>query len=97
MNQNKKDEISDILNSMKGSQRAKPPSDLFAKIEREISGVDTFIIPLRQLKWVAAAAILLLVINGLVMQQNYKYHKTDTIAKSAEGASIISNYTLYDQ
>jgi len=97
MNQNKKDKISDILNSMKGSQRAKPSGDLFAKIEHEISGTDTFIIPLRQLKWVAAAAILLLIINGITMQQNYKHHKTDTIAKSARGKSIISNYTLYDQ
>lgn len=93
----KQNEISAILNSMKGSQRAKPSRDLFAKIEREINQIDTSIVPLRQLKWAAAAIILLLIINGLAMQQNYNHHRTNTIAESFGGESIISNYTLYDQ
>ena len=96
-NQNRKDEIFDILNSTKGSQRAKPSEGLFVKIQREIREADTFIIPLPRLKWAVAAAILLLVINGLVVQQNYKTHKIDAIAEPAEDESIISNYTLYDQ
>ncbi len=97
MNQNKENEISAILESMKGSQRAKPSMDLFAKIEREINSADTLIIPLRQLKWAAAAAILLLIVNGLTMQQHYNHQKAKSVAEFAEGESIISNYTLYDQ
>ena len=94
MYDNKKDQTSAILDSMKGSQRAKPSADLFAKIERKINQPEASVIPLRQLKWAAAAVISLLIINGLAVQQNYKHHKTNA---TTEGASIISNYTLYDQ
>jgi len=84
--------IHNILESTKGSQRAKPKTDLFAKVEQQIYGQGATIIPIRQLKLVVAAAVLLLLINGLAITT---FLNQDT--KQSEYAEpLIMDYKLYD-
>lgn len=88
----------EIFESMRGSQRAKPNPDLFAKIEAKINTPDAKFISWRFRRLAAAAAILLLMMNVFVLQQltqNTSY-VGEKVTSETSKQSLISNYKIYD-
>ena len=88
--------MENIINSMKGSKRATPSPELFARIEQEIykDKKEFNIIPMR---YAAAAAILLLLLNGAayfaINQTDYsEYSNSNMITEM----SIVSDYQIYE-
>lgn len=57
------EDAEEIYQSMKGSQRAKPSPELFAKIENPIAASKDMVIPPQQWRYAAAAAVLNLFMN----------------------------------
>lgn len=99
MQKNLDKRINQILDSTKGSQRAKPREQLLAKIESQIYGTTAAIIPLRQLRVVAAAAVLLLMLNGWAVKNYLEkgvYQGKEAAVKQAS-ESLILNYKLYEE
>lgn len=99
MKDDKEQWIEDVFDSLKGSKRAKPNDDLFARIETEIESPDTKVIPLRQLRMIAAAAIVLLTLNiGALLQytQSQKSNYENQVTESSHQTSLISDYKLYE-
>ena len=84
--------VDKILKSTVGMRRAKPSTDLLAKIEHQIDGQEAMMIPIRRLRWAAAAAVLLLLVNGLAI--NTYLNQKDVPTNYAE-QSIIMDYKLY--
>jgi len=87
--------IDDVFDSVKGSDRAKPNSDLFGKILNEINAPDASIIPLFQLRMIAAAAVILLVLNIAILRQNIQNSNLNSDEWVTENTSVISNYNIY--
>lgn len=91
--------MEEVFDSMKGSQRAQPGPELFGKIKKQLDGADEKIIPLRQWRYAAAVAAIVLLANvatlftyqrhndmpgeGFVMTDNYSQ-------------SLISSYQIYE-
>ena len=92
MDDNLNRRINDILKSVEGGRRAKPKTDLLAKIEYQIYNQEATIIPIRQLKLIAVAAILLLFVNIITISiyLNQEKHQPEYTT------SIIMDYKLYD-
>lgn len=91
--------IESVINSTRGMKRAKPQSDLFAKIERRIQRVEAKIIPFRRLQIAAAAAVLLMVLNVTALSQYAKYAESEEQELSEmeqSEQSLISNFNLYE-
>jgi len=89
----------DVLNSMKGSQRAKPSLDLFNKITQKIHHPSTSIIPMHQWRIAITAASILLALNFISIHNYLKTNNlTDKNLSIEETSSdiIISEYQLYD-
>jgi len=84
--------IEDILESTKGSKRAKPSEDLLQQIEQRI-GVDGMIIPIGRLRLVAAAAALLLLVNILAVNT---YLQSEVKENKQPNISLISDFKLYE-
>ena len=84
--------IDKILESTAGMHRAKPSDDLLTKIENQIDSQEATIIPISRLRWAAAAAILLLLVNGLAI--NIYLNQKNTPTNYAK-QSIITEYKLY--
>ncbi|GJM34181.1 MAG: hypothetical protein DHS20C18_31820 [Saprospiraceae bacterium] len=91
--------IADVFDSIKGSQRAKPDPGLFAKIENQIHLPEARIVPIFQRRIAAAAAILILILNVIAMQQYAQINALDNEEFVTTGASdqqLISSYKLYE-
>lgn len=100
MKKEKKDWTADIFESMKGSRRAIPSSDLFSKIQSEISRKRSVkIIPIPRLRWVAAVAAVMILLNTVTI---IHYHQTGSMTESttawAESYNgiLISSYEIYE-
>lgn len=90
--------IRDVINSPQGMKRAKPDNRLFDKISYAINVTDSKIIPLTYVKLVAAAAIILMVLNVWVLRSFAEnntppFNQKDTI--EAEPVSIIYDFDIY--
>ena len=89
--------IDAIFESTNGMQRAQPNSDLFAKIEGQLNREVGIIIPLKRIRVVAAAVIMLLMVNGFAL--NFYFKKTTTnkveLEKRRHQPSLISDFNLY--
>lgn len=95
MNDEKEKWMEDVFQSMKGSQRAKPRPELFIKIQNRIGVGDAKIVPLRQWRYAAAVAVLMLVVNTKALvyfnqKQQVSYEDVDTYNQS-----LISTYQIY--
>ena len=99
MKDDKEKWIEDVFDSMKGSQRAKPSTELLAKIEQQIGVTESKIIPIYSFRMVAAAAILLLVLNVFAVRQFMESNTVATeelLVEETSGLSLISNYNIYE-
>ena len=91
--------IEDVMGSMKGSQRAQPNPELFAKVEQGIDAPETRIIPMRQWSYTVAAAILLLVLNTVALRQFTQSDYSNTVemvVTKNDSQALISNYRIYE-
>lgn len=91
--------MEDVFQSMKGSRRAKPNLDLFAKIESEIKSSTAKVIPLRQWQYAAAAAALVLFVNvsALFYYQQYSGLAYEEVAVvDTYNQPLISDYQIYE-
>lgn len=100
MSEDKDQWIDSVLNSIEGSQKASPSKDLLARIESQIDGHGRVVkITQVQKRWTAAAAILLLALNGFALQRIFQ-GKMPIADNPANGESyqisLISDYQIYE-
>lgn len=91
--------IEDVFNSMEGSSRARPNSDLFERIEGQLNAPEAKFVPLRQWGLTAAAAILVLVINLFALRQftqSNEFNTSEMVVSGASSQELISNYKIYE-
>lgn len=98
MKNNKEKYITEVFDSLKGSKRAKPNPNLFAKIENRIFGEEAKIIPITQWRMAAAAAVVILAMNIFAIQNFSQNNQKGTggIITEESNQVLISNYNLYD-
>jgi hypothetical protein len=91
--------IATVFDSIRGMQRAKPDPGLFAKIEQQLYAPETSVIPMRQWRLAAAAAVLLLVLNVVTMhryRQSAALSSTELRTDDGSTQQLISDYNLYE-
>lgn len=98
MEKDKEKWMNDVLDSVQGSRRAKPHPELFAKIEAAVYAPQSKVIPIRQWRLFAAAAVCLLMLNIFALR---KYAQSNVSAKewlveNSVEETIISTYQLYE-
>ena len=90
--------IENIYNSMRGSQRAQPQSNLFSKIERQIQGAKIKVLPRLVFQYVAVAASLLVIINvTAVISYNEPTNKPTPSTKASEDNTLINSFQIYSE
>lgn len=83
----------EVMDSLTGIQRATPRPDLYDEIYSQIHLPEMVkIIPLQNLKWVAAAAALLISINLLAI--NHPYDENQQGEEELEW-SLVNDYSIY--
>ena len=91
--------IDDVINSMNGSQKAKPSAGLSNRINNQINNHSAKIISMDHWRISISAAVVIFILNIFVMQ---KYLTVNDLSNSPisleENTSdqIISDYKLYD-
>lgn len=87
-----------ILNSMKGSRKAKPTHDLFDRIEQNLDESPHNVFQLFSWKYAVASAALILFVNIFAIHQIYS--SKDKLANTDEQAytayTLLSNYKIYE-
>jgi hypothetical protein len=99
MEKDKEKWIEEVFDSLKGSERAKPSADLFAKIENLIDAPEAKIIPMPQWRVAAAAAVAILFLNVFAVQQFRKINRlnnNELVVDSTSDQQLISNYKIYE-
>lgn len=100
MNEEKEQWIEDVISSAKGSHRAKPAKDVFARIEQEIDQPEGKLISMSQKRLAIAAAVILLILNIIAIQGIVHTDPIDSQEKETleMGTSyqLISDYKIYD-
>lgn len=98
MNNQRENWIKNVLQSMKGSERAKPDPALFAKIQQQVSSPNATIISLYQWRNYAAACILLLFINTTVLvlfNQSKDSQPREVVASDSSYESLVISFQIY--
>lgn len=86
----------EVLQSLDGIKSAEPQADLFAKITAKIAKEKVVkIIPLKHLRWVAAAACVIIGVNIYVFNSGINSAK-NTNVNTIEVYEILSDYSLYN-
>lgn len=92
--------ISDVFNSLQGSRRAQPPEDLFGRLEQRLWKMpEAKVRPLLPWRLAAVAAVLLLTLNVLALQQfsqSPHYQSEEWGEERLADPALISNYKLYE-
>ncbi|MEZ5044879.1 MAG: hypothetical protein R2828_33615 [Saprospiraceae bacterium] len=99
MDDEKEKWMKDVFESMKGSQRAKPKPELFAKIENRIVLSQVKVIPLRQWQYTVVAASFMLLINTTALffyNQNNQMDYEEVVVVDTYNESLISSYQIYE-
>ncbi len=100
MNMKEEDPINRALDSLKGIQRAKAPSQTFAKIQQKLAdqrankGIAD---PQPNYAWIrVAAAMALLVASNIWAVSNYWVSDSNTATESGGYAQLMTDFNLYD-
>ncbi|MEM7572120.1 MAG: hypothetical protein AAF433_04435 [Bacteroidota bacterium] len=91
--------IDEVMNSLEGSRRAEPPASLLTKIEAELSRESIARIPVKNLRWLMAAAVLLLSINLIslrIAQAERQHPAMNVVLANEEVESLLPTYILYE-
>lgn len=88
----------EVLQSLDNIERAEPSADLFAKISAQLPAKEKTakVIPLRNLRWVAAAACFIISANIYVFGSGLNSAKQKAETASTQEYGLISDYSLYD-
>jgi hypothetical protein len=88
----------DVFESLRGMQPAAPPDFLFNSILNAIEQPEFTttapMIPIRQLRAVAASLLLLACLNGFAIVQKYK--PGPKMNNQTEYSNLTNNYNLYE-
>lgn len=99
MKDDKEKWMEEVFDSMKGSERARPNPELYARIENQLDDPEAKVIPMRQWSFAVAAAILVLVLNVFVLRQftqNNALNTNEMVVSNTSSQSLISNYKIYE-
>lgn len=99
MKKEKEDWINNVLNSLEGSEPAKPPYSLFDKINAQVVTNRDEIIPIIWLRIASVAAVLLFMVNIFILK-NYSesnYIDKGETAIQQEGKFLISDFNIYEK
>lgn len=78
----------EVIQSLKGMQKATPSDALFDKILQQLPTQQITVISLKRLAWIATAACVMIAINVIALR-NYESNQTQ---KTDE---LLSNYNIY--
>lgn len=95
MKEAKEQWIEAVINSMEGADRAKAPNGLFSKISAEAISQIQSSIPIRKLRWIAAAAAVLLVLNVFAIRQ-FKGIQSEEILSDDSRSALVSDLKIYE-
>lgn len=103
MNDQEKEKwMDEVFHSMKGSQRARPRPEVFAKIQAKINASEAKVITLREWRYAVATAILVLIVNVFALHRFNQNAELQNVIMVTEvdtenyGHSIISNFNIYE-
>ncbi len=99
MKEAKKAWIDAALNSTQGMQRAKPSDELWLKIQARTFSAKVKMIPVSQLRFIAAAAAILLVLNVITLGTYIQRENAvwgELLEETEEIPVLISDYKLYE-
>ena len=86
-----------VLQSLEGMNRAEPRGDLFDDISLKIQEITPVkIIKIKELKWIAAAAVLLVFINTYSIFNQFS-KADETWQNETSELSIITKFSLYNE
>ena len=95
MKENKEKKIAAILNSLDGMEKAFPRDGLFEQIEAQLVE-SVAIISIKTIRWVVAAASLLLLLNIAVL---YQFQNRTGLQKvnveEIQFSFLVNNYNIY--
>lgn len=92
MEKEEKQWINSVFNSLEGSQRAKPNSDLFQEIETRTSATPIKIIPMYQLRVASIAIILILALNVMAINNLTQQETANKSENTSFSTELISDY-----
>lgn len=98
MNSEKEKWIAEVMGSVRGLKHVQPSTELFSKIEKQLSIRGAKIISLTALRVSACAGLLLLILNVLILI-NYSKDSIDhdkVLTSKDISTSLMSNYKIYD-
>ena len=96
MNQEEQKWVEGILHSTKGSHKASPPENLYQKISESLFEHQAAIIKISQWKWIAAAAVVVLVLNATqIYNQVGLSDQIETISGNSPYSELVSSYNFY--
>ena len=90
-----KNEFEKIINSMRGSNRAVPRVGLLNDIEDELFDSKVKIIPFFQRNIAAAAAVLLLFLNGFIVTSQFQSKMNKSSSGKSNPEALVSDYSIY--
>jgi len=92
---NKEKWADEVLHSMDGLRRAEPADDLFDKILDKIAEKkQAVIIPIKRLRWLAAAACLVIGLNIYVFSIGMKSSQKENTSES-QSIELLTDFSLY--
>lgn len=93
--------MEEVFQSMQGSKRAQPQSELFHRIQEQLAHPTGKVVSMRQWSYAAAVAAVILLLNTLALSTYLDRNTTttETVATTAidtYSESLISTYQIYE-
>ncbi len=88
-------QLESVLNSMKGARRAPVPPHLLQRIKAQTFDRGAAIVPMAQLRWIAAAAAVLLLLNAFALGLFDKETTKETMSNNSP-YQIQMDYQIYE-
>jgi len=93
---NKEKWADEVLQSLDGLQRAEPADDLFDKIIAKIpEKKQAVIIPIKRLRWLAAAACLVIGLNIYVFSIGMRCSQQEDTSET-QSIELMTDFSLYE-
>ena len=91
--------IENVFSSMQDIKRAQPRTEVYTTIMQQWDSRDTQIISMAQLRWIAAAAIGVLLLNVFAMRSYTQQQQSDNLGIAIEKHTsqiLISSFNMYE-
>jgi len=88
--------VDEVLQSLDGIQRAEPANDLFDKIMAKLpEKKQSVIIPIKRLRWLVAAACLVIGLNIYVLSIGIRSSQKENTSES-QSIELLTDFSLYE-